>query len=248
MIDIKDLHKSFDGNHVLRGVNLNIERGETMVIIGRSGCGKSVLLKHIIGLIKPDSGSIRIDGHEITTMGRNELYQLRLKFGMLFQGAALFDSLSVAENVGFLLLEHSNYDEEKIGEIVMEKLRMVRLPDEVYWKKPAELSGGQKKRVGLARAIAYDPEIILYDEPTTGLDPVTADAINNLIRDMQRALGTTGVAVTHDMASAYKIADRIAMLHDGKIIEVGTPEEIRNTSNPIVRRFITGQADAEEEN
>jgi len=240
MIDIKDLHKSFDGNHVLRGVNLNIERGETMVIIGRSGCGKSVLLKHIIGLIKPDSGSIRIDGHEITTMGRNELYQLRLKFGMLFQGAALFDSLSVAENVGFLLLEHSNYDEEKIGEIVMEKLRMVRLPDEVYWKKPAELSGGQKKRVGLARAIAYDPEIILYDEPTSGLDPVMSRQVDRLIIKLRQELQVTSVVVTHDMESAYLCADRIGMLYEGRMLEVGTPEQIRNSNNKIVRAFISG--------
>jgi len=242
MIDIKDVYKSFGPNDVLRGVNLRIETGETMVIIGRSGCGKSVLLKHILGLMQPDRGAILVDGEDLAAMSREELYRRRTRFGMLFQGAALFDSLDVASNIAFSLLEHSDFPPEKIDAVVREKMRMVDLPPSLRTKKPAALSGGQKKRVGLARAIACNPDIMLYDEPTTGLDPITADAINDLIREMQAKLGTTGVAVTHDMASAYKIADRIAMLDNGKIIEVGTPEEIRNTRNPIVDQFINGRA------
>ncbi len=240
MIEIVNLHKKFGNTPVLQGVNLTIESGDTVVIIGRSGCGKSVLLKHIIGLYKPDSGNISVNGEEVTNLKADELYQVRKKFGMLFQGAALFDSLTVEENVGLALKEHAKIRSEKIKEIVEEKLKMVGLSG-VGHLKPAELSGGMKKRVGLARAIAMDPEFILYDEPTTGLDPIMADAINDLIIELREKLKITSIAVTHDMVSAYKIADRIAMLYEGQIIFTGTPEETKNTNNPVVRQFIEGR-------
>jgi phospholipid/cholesterol/gamma-HCH transport system ATP-binding protein len=242
MIKIKEVHKSFKGNKVLTGVNLIIEKGETIVIIGRSGCGKSVLLKHIIGLLKPDKGEIFINGDDITQYRNEKLYQMRQKFGMLFQGAALFDSMTVAENVGLALKEHTKLSQEEISQRVTEKLKLVGL-SEVEDIKPAELSGGMKKRVGLARAIAMNPEFILYDEPTTGLDPIMADVINDLVIRMRDVLKVTSIAVTHDMVSAYKIADRIAMLYDGKIIFSGTPDETKNTDNPIVRQFIEGKGE-----
>lgn len=242
MIEIKELFKNFGGNQVLNGVNLNIEKGETIVIIGRSGCGKSVLLKHIIGLMRPDSGQIFIDGEEITSYTNEKLYNLRKKFGMLFQGAALFDSMTVEENVGLGLTEHTKLGREKIGEIVREKLRLVGMGG-VENLKPAELSGGMKKRVGLARAIAMDPEFVLYDEPTTGLDPIMADVINELIIRLRDTLSITSIAVTHDIVSAYKIADRIAMLYDGKIIFAGTPEETRDATDPVVKQFIEGSSE-----
>jgi phospholipid/cholesterol/gamma-HCH transport system ATP-binding protein len=241
MIEIADLHKSFGKNHVLRGACLKIETGESMVVIGGSGSGKSVLLKHIIGILKPDEGKVLVDGINITDLAENELYETRKKFGMLFQMAALFDSLSVWENVAFSLLRHKKMKEKDAKSLAVEKLRMVGLIG-VEDLMPSELSGGMKKRVGLARAIAHEPEILLYDEPTTGLDPIMADAINELIIEMRRRLSVTGVAITHDMNSAYKIADRIAMLYEGRIIETGTPEEIRNTRSPIVRQFISGSA------
>jgi len=212
-----------------------------MVVIGGSGSGKSVLMKHVIGLLRPDSGQVLIDGQDITKLSEAELNELRKRFGMLFQGAALFDSLSVWENVGFSLLEHTDLDEAEIRRIVAEKLRMVGL-EGIEDMRPAELSGGMKKRVGLARAIAMSPEILLYDEPTTGLDPIMADVINDLILEMKRKLQVTSLTITHDMKSAYKIADRIAMLYRGKIIQVGTPEEIKNSPNPVVQQFITGSA------
>ncbi|MCX7793772.1 MAG: ABC transporter ATP-binding protein [Thermodesulfovibrionales bacterium] len=241
MIEIKELYKSFGPKEVLKGVNLTIEKGESMVIIGGSGSGKSVLLKHIIGLLRPDTGSIFIEGLDVTKLNEKDLYKVRKKFGMLFQGAALFDSLRVWENVSFFLIRHRRISEKRAREIAIEKLRLVGLVG-VEDLMPAELSGGMRKRVGLARAIAHDPEILLYDEPTTGLDPIMADAINDLIVDLKNKLNVTSVAITHDMNSAYKIADRIAMLYEGKIIEVGTPYEIKNTSNPVVRQFITGSA------
>ncbi len=240
-IRIVNLHKRLNGKPVLNGVDLVINRGETLTIIGRSGEGKSVLLKHIIGLMKPDSGSVYIDGIDITRISNKELAEVRRRFGMLFQGAALFDSMTVDENVGIGLREHTDMAEEKIRAIVKEKLAQVGLFN-VETVKPAELSGGMKKRVGLARAIAMDPEIVLYDEPTTGLDPINADAINNLILHLKNSLKITSIAVTHDMVSAYKISDRIAMLYGGRIIYSGTPEEIRNCDNPIVQQFINGQA------
>ncbi|MFA5335674.1 MAG: ABC transporter ATP-binding protein [Candidatus Omnitrophota bacterium] len=241
MIELINLCKAFDDRVVLDNANLTINDGETIVIIGRSGTGKSVMLKHIIGLMKPDSGQVMIDGQDVTRLGGKELNELRLKFGMLFQGAALFDSLSVRDNVAFNLIEHRKMDDESIDRRVAECLGLVGLKG-IESQRPSELSGGMRKRVGLARAICMDPKIILYDEPTTGVDPIMADAVNDLIKDLQSKLRTTAIAVTHDMTSAYKIADRIAMLYKGKIVEVGTPEQIKNTSNPIVKQFITGAA------
>lgn len=238
MIEIINLCKSFGDHKVLDNLNLSMKTGETTVIIGRSGCGKSVLLKHIIGLLKPDYGQVIIDGKDVTRMDEKELSALRLKFGMLFQGAALFDSLDVLENVGFNLIEHTDTSAEDVKKAVKESLALVGLKG-IEDKKPAELSGGMRKRVGLARAICMRPQIMLYDEPTTGVDPIMGDAINDLIRELHNKLKVTGIAVTHDMTSAYKIADRIAMLYNGKIIANGTSDEIKNTKDPIVRQFIT---------
>jgi phospholipid/cholesterol/gamma-HCH transport system ATP-binding protein len=241
MIEIINIHKSFDNNDVLRGVDLDIERGESMVVIGGSGSGKSVLLKHIIGILRPDEGKVLIDGVDLTALKEFELYEERKKFGMLFQMSALFDSLSVWENVAFGILRNKSVPDREAKAIAVEKLNLVGLigAEDLM---PAELSGGMKKRVGLARAIAHEPQILLYDEPTTGLDPIMADAINELIVTMKNTLSVTSVTITHDMSSAYKIADRIAMLYEGKIIETGSPHEIKNTANPIVRQFITGSA------
>jgi phospholipid/cholesterol/gamma-HCH transport system ATP-binding protein len=212
-----------------------------VTVIGGSGSGKSVLIKHIIGLLFPDRGRVIVDGQVVNTLDEQGLNEMRKKFGMLFQGAALFDSLTVWENVGFGLKQHTKLSDGEIREIATQKLALVGLKG-VEDKMPADLSGGMKKRVGLARAIAMDPAIILYDEPTTGLDPITADAINDLVVELKKKLGVTSVAITHDMHSAYKISDRIAMLYKGEILETGTSDEIRNTANPIVRQFITGSA------
>lgn len=239
MIEIINLSKSFNDHKVLDNLNLTINSGETTVIIGRSGCGKSVLLKHIIGIMKPDSGQILINGKDVARMDEKELSGLRMKFGMLFQGAALFDSLSVIENIAFGMIEHTNASKADILKRTKECLALVGLKD-IEDKKPAELSGGMRKRVGLARAICIKPEIILYDEPTTGVDPIMGDAINDLIIELHNKLKVTSIAVTHDMTSAYKIADRIAMLYNGKIIAVGAPDEIKGTKDPIVRQFVTG--------
>jgi len=239
MIEIINLSRTFGENKVLKNLNLVVKSTEAMVIIGRSGCGKSVLLKHMIGLLKPDSGQVVIDGDDVSQMEEHDMDALRLKFGMLFQGAALFDSMTVGENVGFALKEHTNMLEDQIREKVAKALSMVGLKG-IEALMPAELSGGMKKRVGLARAICNDPKIILYDEPTTGVDPIMADAVNDLIIDLNHKLKVTSIVVTHDMVSAYKIADRIAMLYDGKIIAVGTPDEIKNTKDPVVAQFITG--------
>ena len=241
MIEIINLSKSFNSNKVLEDLNLIINSGETMVIIGRSGCGKSVLLKHIIGLLKPDFGQVIIDGADVGRMDDKQLDRLRLTFGMLFQGAALFDSLTVYENVSFALREHTDTPESDIRKKVAISLAMVGLKD-IEELMPAELSGGMRKRVGLARAICNDPKIILYDEPTTGVDPIGADAINELIIDLNKKLKVTSIVVTHDMVSAYKIADRIAMLYNGKIVEVGPVKQIKNTKDPLVKQFITGAA------
>jgi phospholipid/cholesterol/gamma-HCH transport system ATP-binding protein len=235
------VHKGFGDHQVLNGVNLTVEKGESMTVIGGSGSGKSVLLKHIIGLLFPDRGQVVVDGQELNDLDEQGLNELRKKFGMLFQMAALFDSLPVWENVGFSLKQHTKLPDAQIRKIATEKLALVGLKD-VEDKMPAELSGGMKKRVGLARAIAMDAAIILYDEPTTGLDPIAADAINDLIVDLRKKLGVTSVAITHDMQSAYKISDRIAMLYKGQIQEIGTPEQIKGTTNPIVQQFITGSA------
>ena len=241
MIELINVSKAFEDHVVLDNMNLTIQDGETIVIIGRSGIGKSVTLKHIIGLMKPDSGQVIVDGLDITRLDAKGLNQLRTKFGMLFQGAALFDSLNVRDNVAFNLIEHSKMDDKAIDKRVAECLELVGLRG-IELLSPAELSGGMRKRVGLARAICMNPKIILYDEPTTGVDPIMADAVNDLIKDLQAKLKTTAVAVTHDMTSAYKIADRNAMLYKGKIVEIGTPDEIKNTKSPIVRQFITGAA------
>ncbi len=241
MLEIVNVTKSFNGVKVLDGVNLTVNRGERVVIIGRSGCGKSVLLKHMIGILKPDSGTVFVEGADIGTASMDELNEIRKKFGMLFQGAALFDSMTVLENVGFGLYEHTMLSDKEIRRRVEENLAMVGLQD-IEEKKPAELSGGMRKRVGLARAIAMGPQIMLYDEPTTGIDPIMGDVINDLILKLRDQLAVTSVAVTHDMVSAYKIADRIAMLYEGKIIEVGTPEQIRTSSHPVVQQFISGSS------
>ncbi|RKZ18764.1 ABC transporter ATP-binding protein [bacterium] len=242
MIKIEDLHKSFGDNHVLKGINLEVRDGETLVIIGRSGCGKSVLLKHIVGLLKPDKGRVVVDGIEVHRVSRREVFDLRRRFGMVFQGAALFDSLTVKENVAIGLREHLKLSEEEIDRIVKEKLELVGLRN-VEHLKPAELSGGMKKRVGIARALAMDPEYILYDEPTTGLDPIMADRINELILSLKHRLHKTTIVVTHDMKSAFKVGDRIAMIYDGRIIFEGTPEEVEKSDNPYVRQFVEGLAE-----
>ncbi len=237
MIEIKNLKKRFGKKEVLRGVNLSIKTGETMVIIGRSGCGKSVLLKHIVGLLKGDEGEVRVDGQLISSMSREELYQIRTKFGYLFQGAALFDSMTVGENVGLALRENCGLSETKIHEIVAEKLALVGLPN-IEHMKPSELSGGMRKRVGLARALATTPEYIFYDEPTTGLDPIMSDAIDTLIKDLAQKLRVTSVVITHDIQSVYKVADRIAMMHEGKIYFLGNARDLAETQDSIVRNFV----------
>ena len=241
MIEIRGLSKRFGKKVVLDGLDLTVPRGKNTVVIGGSGTGKSVLIKCVVGLLRPDAGEIRIDGEDITKMDERDLVRVRRKFGMLFQGAALFDSLNVGDNVAFALRRLKLYPERQIREVVEEKLSMVGLRD-IQRLMPAELSGGMKKRVGLARAIAAEPDFLLYDEPTTGLDPIMADVINDLIVSLRESLGVTSISITHDMASAYKIADYIAMLYKGRIVEVGTPAEIRGTSNPVVRQFVEGRA------
>lgn len=242
MIQISGVRKRFGENVVLDGVDLSIEHGETRVVIGGSGEGKSVLIKHIIGLLRPEEGTIEVAGIRLNWRKKESLARVRSMIGMLFQGAALFDSLNVHDNVAFALVEQGRLGAAEIDRVVEEKLDLVNLRG-VDHVMPAELSGGMKKRVGLARALAGDPQVMLYDEPTTGLDPINADAINELIRDLQRKLGVTSVVVTHDMTSAYKVADRISMLHRGRIIETGSPDEIRNTSSPVVRQFVLGLAE-----
>ena len=242
MIKINRLKKSFGQKKVLDGVDLEIESGKITVIIGRSGEGKSVLIKHIIGLLRPDGGEIFLDGQEITAMKEREFNEVRKRFGMLFQGAALFDSKTVGGNVGFPLKEHTDLNDEDIMKVVSEKLRRVGLVG-VEGLTPAELSGGMKKRVGLARAIVMDPEIVLFDEPTAGLDPIMSDSIADLVLDTQRSLKTTYVLITHDIPFTYKIADKIAMLHEGRIIEEGTVDEMKKNQNPILRQFLEGRAE-----
>ncbi|MCK4738687.1 MAG: ABC transporter ATP-binding protein [Deltaproteobacteria bacterium] len=239
MIKIRDLKKSFKTKIVLDGVNLDIEKGKITVIIGRSGEGKSVFIKHIIGLIKPDSGHIYLDDKDIVSLSESEHSSILKRFGMLFQGAALFDSMTVAENVGFPLREHTGLSSKDILTTVKEKLRRVGLVG-IEDLMPAELSGGMKKRVGLARAIIMDPEVVIFDEPTTGLDPVMSANIGELMLDTQKALKTTYIAITHDIALTFRVADYVAMLHEGRIIAEGTVEEIKNNPNPILQQFLTG--------
>lgn len=241
MIEILNLKKKFNHNLVLNDLSLKVETGQTCVIIGRSGCGKSVLLKHIDGLLKPDSGKVLVDGKEVATLNEVELTKLRSKISMVFQGGALFDSMNVAENVGFGLFEHTHIGHKEIMQRVDESLSLVGLGG-IDNLMPSELSGGMRKRVSLARAICIKPEILLYDEPTTGLDPITAASINELIRSLHDKLNVTSFVVTHDMTSAYHIADKIAMMYKGRIVLEGTPEEIQNTKDPVVHQFINGLA------
>ncbi|HPF71149.1 MAG TPA: ABC transporter ATP-binding protein [Candidatus Krumholzibacteria bacterium] len=241
-IVIEGVSKAFGPKVVLDRADLVVEKGETLVIIGRSGMGKSVLLKNMVRLLEPDEGLIWIAGQEVTSMRRHDLMELRKKFGFLFQGAALFDSMTICKNIGLMLEEHTSMPAEAIRQRACECLALVGLSGSEE-KLPSELSGGMKKRAGLARAIVMQPEYILYDEPTTGLDPITSDAINDLILKLQRELGVTSIVVTHDMQSAFKVADRIAMLNQGKIVFVGTVDEVRTTDHPMVRQFIEGSAD-----
>ena len=241
MIEITNLYKTFDNLRVLNGLTLAIRDGETKVIIGRSGVGKSVLLKNIVGVIKPDSGSIKLDGVELTELSNKDYDKVRQHIGLVFQGGALFDSLNVAENVGFFLDEFTKLSVAEKQERVTRSLSLVKL-NNAEEMMPAQLSGGMRKRVSLARALCMEPKIILYDEPTTGLDPVTADAINNLIIEMSDRLKVTSIVVTHDMTMAYKVADSIAMIYHGQVIADGTPDEIRSSRHPVVKQFINGEA------
>ncbi|MDP2982571.1 MAG: ABC transporter ATP-binding protein [Candidatus Latescibacter sp.] len=241
-IELREVYKSFGNNQVLRGVSLSARQGETLAIIGQSGVGKSVILKLMVGLIKPDRGMVLVDGEDINDAGEESLFRIRKKFGFLFQGSALLDSLTVEENVGLGLTEHLSFSQGEIRRIVADKLGMVGMQG-VEDYLPSDLSGGMKKRVGLARAIAMEPEIILYDEPTTGLDPITADSINELIVYLKNRLAITSVVVTHDMTSVRRVADRVAMLHDGEIIFTGTIAELDITDDPVVRQFIEGRAE-----
>jgi phospholipid/cholesterol/gamma-HCH transport system ATP-binding protein len=237
MIEIRNLHKMFGGQPVLRGVDLTIETGETIAIVGQSGCGKSVLLKHVIGLLTPDEGQVLVDGADVHRLDETSLYRLRERFGFLFQGAALFDSMSVSENIALGLVENGRLGDAEIRRIVAEKLAMVGLSG-LEEKRPSELSGGMRKRVGLARALAGDPDYLLYDEPTTGLDPVMSNQIDALIAEITTKLSATSIVVTHDMFSVYAIVHRVAMIHDGRIYYSGTPEEFRTAEDPVIRAFI----------
>lgn len=238
MIEIKNLHKRFGQNKVLNGVDLDIFPGETIVIIGKSGCGKSVLIKHIVGLLQPDAGYVKVEGEIINDLDQKRLYEIRKKFGFLFQGAALFDSMTIEENVGLPLVESKNgFTKSEILKAVREKLELVGLTN-VEKLKPAELSGGMKKRVGLARALITNPDYILYDEPTTGLDPIMSDSIDALIKELSGKIKVTSVVVTHDMYSVKNIADKVAMLHDGKIYFTGSTDELLKSSDQVILDFI----------
>ena len=242
MIRLEGVHKAFGANRVLRGLDLEVRQGETLTIIGGSGTGKSVTLKIMVGLLKPDQGRVWVDNQDITHLREEALAPVQRKFGFLFQGAALFDSLTVAENVLFGIRNLKPESLVQADKIVERCLGLVGLRREVAYLKPAELSGGMKKRVGLARAIAHEPAYIMYDEPTTGLDPIMSDVINDLIVTIREKLNITSIAVTHDMKSAYKISNRIAMIHEGRLVQVGTPEEIQTSTNPLVRQFISGSS------
>lgn len=241
MIEIHNLYKGFGSQMILNNLNLTIRKGETKAIIGRSGVGKSVLLKNIVGLIRPDSGSIKINGVEVTDLNEKEYNKLRMEIGLVFQGGALFDSMSVGENVAFVLNEFMNLDKKTVRDKVKDALAMVGLKD-VEGMAPSQLSGGMRKRVSLARVLCMEPQIILYDEPTSEVDPITAAAINHLIVELRDKLKVTSIVVTHDMNSAYQIADSIAMFYRGQVIADGTPDEIRNSKHPVVRQFINGDA------
>ena len=241
-IELRDLHKSFGPKKILRGLSLDVEEGETVSLVGFSGAGKSVTLKHINGLLRPDRGTVFVDGQEVPKLSRDALYQLRLNIGYVFQFAALFDSMTVDENIRMGLVKKGGLSEEQMRARVAESLALVDLSG-FERRFPAELSGGQRKRAGLARAIAYRPKYLLYDEPTSGLDPVTTTVIDRLILRMKEELGVTSLVITHDMESAYAISDRIAMLYEGRVVQVGTPDEIRTSDNQVVRSFVEGRAD-----
>jgi len=243
IIQLLKVNKRFGNFRVLEDMDLEVHEGETLAIIGRSGVGKSTILRLMAGLIRPDSGEVFVEGLEIDMLNEQQLNELRKKMGVVFQSAALFDSLNVFGNVAFRLLRDFRMPKSQAVEVVKQKLELVGLNSGLLELMPSQLSGGMRKRVGLARAIASDPEIILYDEPTSGLDPVTSEAINELILDMQKKLGVTSVVVTHDMHSAYKVANRIAMLYDGRIIGVGTPNQFKNSKDPYIRQFVTGSVE-----
>jgi phospholipid/cholesterol/gamma-HCH transport system ATP-binding protein len=237
LIELQNIRKKFGAQEVLRGVNLKVPTGSTRVILGLSGSGKSVLMKHIIGLLRPDSGKILIEGEDITTMSNEDLLRVRSKFGMVFQQAALFDSMSVGDNVAFPLREHTKLSKQEIEHKVIEKLTLVGLKD-VFAKFPSELSGGMRKRVGLARAIVLDPKYVLYDEPTTGLDPLTTDNVDNMILEAKEHLKVTSVVISHDVGSAFKVADDIAVINEGIIVEDCTPDELRHSKDPFVQKYL----------
>jgi phospholipid/cholesterol/gamma-HCH transport system ATP-binding protein len=241
VIEVVDLWKSFGENHVLKGITLSIPKGMTYVVLGGSGSGKTVLMKHVIGLFKPDRGTVTVNGLEISRLEGKELTDARQVFGMVFQGAALFDSMTVFENVAFPLTEKRG-NRRPVDEIrarVVEKLKVVDLGEEVLNRWPAELSGGMRKRVALARALVSDPQVVLYDEPTTGLDPITTDYVDGMILSAKRKLGITSMVISHDIASAFKVADRMAVLYDGHLAAEGTPEEVRRSTDPFVQRFLS---------
>ncbi len=242
VISVKNLVKNFGSRRILNGISLDIYAGETLVVMGGSGCGKSTLLRHLIGSIRPDSGEVWMFDKDIAKANEDELDSIRKRFGMLFQSGALFDSLTVGDNIALPLREHTKLDENVISIIVKMKLELVGLRG-FEDLMPSQLSGGMKKRVGLARAIVMDPRIIFYDEPTAGLDPVMTGVVDKLTMDLTRKLDITSVVVTHDMGSVFRIADRIVMLHQGSILQIGTPEEIKNSTNPLVQQFITGGAE-----
>ncbi|MCY1041762.1 ABC transporter ATP-binding protein [Corallococcus sp. bb12-1] len=238
MIDIVDLHKTFGSTKVLTGINLTVPAGSTCVILGGSGSGKTVLMKHMIGLLKPDSGKVIVDGEDIVPMSVQGLQQVRRSFGMVFQAAALFDSMTVFENVAFPLRQHTSLSEDAIREKVRKRLDLMSLKPEVENRFPADLSGGMRKRVGLARAVVLDPKVVLYDEPTTGLDPITTDSVDEMILTAQKELGVTSVVISHDIASAFNVADQIAFLSKGVIVENGSPEQLRESTQPAVQVFL----------
>jgi phospholipid/cholesterol/gamma-HCH transport system ATP-binding protein len=240
VIEVRDLWKSFGSNHVLKGITLTVPKGQTYVVLGGSGSGKTVLMKHVIGLFKPDRGSVSVDGVEISSLTGKALTEARHLFGMVFQGAALFDSMTVFENVAFPVREKQR--SVKVAELrrkVIEKLKVVDLGEEVLERFPSELSGGMRKRVGLARALVSDPEVVLYDEPTTGLDPITTDYVDSMILAAKNKLGVTSIVISHDIASAFRVADRLAVLYDGHLAAEGTPEEVRASPDPYVQHFLS---------
>ncbi len=245
-IELIDVHKAFGPKKILQGFTLKVEDRSTTALVGFSGAGKSVALKHIVGLLKPDSGTVRVDDQDVPALSREQLYELRRQVGYVFQFAALFDSMTIAENLSMGLIKLGGMSDEQIRERIAESLALVEL-EGFENRYPAELSGGQKKRAGLARAIAFRPKYLLYDEPTSGLDPVTTTVIDTLIVKMKEELNVTSLVITHDMGSAYRVSDCIAMLYEGRVLEVGSPDEIRNTENPIVRGFVEGRPELVEQ-